>query len=180
MAFHEVELSNAKALNLRYTLPSGQCFRWKQLSDDTWRGVIGEHVVTLRQKDVAKNFEFSTFPESDPVAFSARLADYFRLDSTDLEALFVQWSTPSQKKLNGHDINEDFASAAVERRGLRLIRQQPFECTFSFICSQNNNISRISGMIDRLCKVHEPVLFCKDLISDLLTNTLLVLSILAR
>jgi len=153
MAFHPVALSKGNALNLRYTLPSGQCFRWKQLDDETWRGVIGKHVVTLRQKDVEKSFEFSTLPETDPVAFSQLLADYFRLNSVDLDALFQQWSTPSQQNPKEPDINLDFTRAAVHRRGLRLIRQQPFECTFSFICSQNNNIQRISGMIDRLCKV---------------------------
>ncbi|KAK1934592.1 N-glycosylase/DNA lyase [Phytophthora citrophthora] len=35
-------------------------------------------------------------------------------------------------------------------RGMRIIRQDPVECLFSFICSSNNNIARIQGMVDKL------------------------------
>lgn len=35
-----------------------------------------------------------------------------------------------------------------------MLRQDPFECLFSFICSQNNHISRIHGMVNRLCKLY--------------------------
>lgn len=32
-----------------------------------------------------------------------------------------------------------------------MLRQDPVECLFSFICSSNNHISRIQGMVERLC-----------------------------
>ena len=35
--------------------------------------------------------------------------------------------------------------------GARLLRQPPVECLFAFICSSNNNVKRIAGMVDRLC-----------------------------
>lgn len=35
--------------------------------------------------------------------------------------------------------------------GIRMLRQDPVECLFSFICSSNNHISRIQGMVERLC-----------------------------
>jgi N-glycosylase/DNA lyase len=34
--------------------------------------------------------------------------------------------------------------------GLRIVRQDPVECLFSFICSSNNNIQRIQQMVDKL------------------------------
>lgn len=34
--------------------------------------------------------------------------------------------------------------------GARMLRQDPLECLFSFICSSNNHISRIHGMVERL------------------------------
>lgn len=36
--------------------------------------------------------------------------------------------------------------------GVRLLRQDPTECLFSFICTSNNHISRIQGMVERLCQ----------------------------
>ena len=41
---------------------------------------------------------------------------------------------------------------AEAAKGLRLLRQDPEETIFSFIISQNNNIKRITGIIDRLCE----------------------------
>lgn len=34
--------------------------------------------------------------------------------------------------------------------GMRILRQPPVECLFSFICSSNNNISRITQMLEKL------------------------------
>ena len=33
-----------------------------------------------------------------------------------------------------------------------MLRQDPVECLFEFICSSNNHISRIHGMVERLCR----------------------------
>jgi N-glycosylase/DNA lyase len=35
-----------------------------------------------------------------------------------------------------------------------MLRQDPAECLFSFICSSNNHISRIHGMVERLCATY--------------------------
>jgi len=41
-------------------------------------------------------------------------------------------------------------------RGVRLLRQDPVETLFTFICSANNNIQRISSMVDKLCMTYGP------------------------
>ena len=46
--------------------------------------------------------------------------------------------------------DETLRLAAGENRGLRILRQEPFETLISFIISQNNNIPRIKGIISRL------------------------------
>ena len=33
-----------------------------------------------------------------------------------------------------------------------MLRQDPLECLFQFVCSSNNHISRIHGMVERLCR----------------------------
>ena len=43
-------------------------------------------------------------------------------------------------------------------KGIRQLRQDPVEALFTFICSSNNNISRISSMVERMCqKFGEPI-----------------------
>ncbi|KAH0630333.1 hypothetical protein JD844_013270 [Phrynosoma platyrhinos] len=36
--------------------------------------------------------------------------------------------------------------------GVRVLRQDPVECLFSFICTSNNHLSRITNMIQHLCQ----------------------------
>lgn len=48
--------------------------------------------------------------------------------------------------------DETFARLFTHFRGARVIRQEPGECLFSFICSANNNIKRISAMVRWLAK----------------------------
>lgn len=41
-----------------------------------------------------------------------------------------------------------FAELALHLRGARVLRQDPFECLVQFLCSSNNNIGRITKMVD--------------------------------
>ena len=49
-------------------------------------------------------------------------------------------------------LDENFRMKCENLPGIRLLRQDPVETLFSFICSSNNNITRISGMIEKLCE----------------------------
>lgn len=44
--------------------------------------------------------------------------------------------------------DERFAELAVNLSGARVLRQDPLECLVQFICSSNNNIKRITKMVD--------------------------------
>lgn len=61
---------------------------------------------------------------------------YFRLDS-DSDALFKAWGDASK--------HPAFRSSGL--LGIRLLRQDPIETVFSFICSQNNSVGRIGRMV---------------------------------
>ena len=71
------------------------------------------------------------------------MRDYFQVD-VDVEILFDQWKTN----------DPHFAKVSDEFRGVRVLRQDPVENLFSFICSSNNNIPRISGMVEKLCQAY--------------------------
>ncbi|XP_067908081.1 N-glycosylase/DNA lyase isoform X2 [Heterodontus francisci] len=69
------------------------------------------------------------------------LTDYFQLHVSLLE-LYSHWS----------QADKHFEQVAQDFPGVRILRQDPIECLFSFICTSNNHISRITGMIERLCQ----------------------------
>uniref|UniRef100_A0A182QC32 N-glycosylase/DNA lyase n=1 Tax=Anopheles farauti TaxID=69004 RepID=A0A182QC32_9DIPT len=79
-----------------------------------------------------------------PVAYYEQLLrSYFRLD-VDLEKLYQQW-------IKCHD---HFANSASKFYAVRQLDQDPVENLFCFICSQNNHITRISDMVEKLCRTY--------------------------
>ena len=70
----------------------------------------------------------------------ALLADYFRLD-VSLAQQYREWSA-ADPVIRQH---------AASFRGIRMLRQDPVENLFTFICSSCNNIARITQMVDKLC-----------------------------
>ncbi|KAH9254687.1 hypothetical protein BASA81_007237 [Batrachochytrium salamandrivorans] len=128
-------------LRITRSLLCGQAFRWVRLDSDIWGGVISQHLVALRQTDMDIYFHFY----SDAVQTSearALLWDYFQLDSS-LKSLYKTWSADSNfsKRVQSQGLI-----------GLRVLRQDPVENVFSFICSSNNHITRISSMVKSLCE----------------------------
>jgi len=118
----------ATPFNLERTLCCGQVFRWEKI-DGWWCGVISGKVVKVRQTN--RGLAFQGFPEVD-ADFIER---YFRLDD-DLPRIFSQ-------------INRDkhIEEAIRAFRGLRLIRQEPWECLISYMCATYKNIPAIRKMI---------------------------------
>lgn len=117
------------------TLVCGQSFRWRAIGTDTWRGVIGSHVVTLRQ--TSDEVLYHCNPEAD---LSDVLRDYFQLHIS-LAPLYRQWQEADTR----------FAQVAPAFPGLRVLRIDPVECLFSFLCSSANHIARITRMVNNLC-----------------------------
>lgn len=117
--------------NLDYTLDCGQVFRW-QRSDEGWIGVVGGHIVIARQKAEV------LIVDSDLTR--DRIIHYFRLDD-DMQDIYSQ-------------INKDpIMDELIQRfRGLRLIRQEPWECLISYMASSCKSIPNIKDSISNLCR----------------------------
>jgi N-glycosylase/DNA lyase len=75
------------------------------------------------------------------------LKDYLNLD-VPLEALYAEWEAKDAV----------FARFATRFSGLRMLRQDPWECLCAFVCSSNNNIARIGQMVQNLCTHFSPPL----------------------
>ena len=114
--------------NLDVTLCCGQVFRWDKRGD-WWHGAVGDRVVKVRQAGGV--LEFSGVDD----AFIKR---YFSLDH-DLERISGEI---------GKD--EHFREALRAFWGLRLIRQEPWECLVSFICATYKSVAAIRQMLLRL------------------------------
>ncbi|NSW77586.1 MAG: hypothetical protein HPY54_00945 [Chthonomonadetes bacterium] len=117
------------------TLVCGQSFRWKPLGANTWRGVVGSYVVTLHQTE--RDVLYHCIPDAD---ITSLLRDYFHLH-IPLAPLYQQWQRADDR----------FARVAPAFPGLRVLRTDPVECLFSFLCSSANNIARITRMVNNLC-----------------------------
>lgn len=119
------------------TFECGQCFRWTR-SDDAYVGIAGGRVCRIRDGILS-------CPEAD----NAFWTDYFCLDM-DYEAM--------KADLLARD--PSLAPCVAYGEGLRILRQELWETIASFIISANNNIPRIRGIIESLCRSFgEPVEF---------------------
>lgn len=126
-------------LDLDETLDCGQAFRWRNINSDhdcTYTGSFLNTPLTVSQTGQGR-FIFHNTSEED---FLDKWVDYFdlRTDYAELKRRFSE--------------EETLAKACSFAGGIRLLRQDCWECLVSFIISQNNNIPRIKGIIDRLCE----------------------------
>lgn len=79
---------------------------------------------------------------------------YFNL-KPDLGKLYEQWAAS----------DANFKKRAPKFTGIRILRQDAWEALIGFICSSNNNISRISGMVHNLCLHYGPFIAHLDDVS---------------
>ena len=123
----------AKDYHLSATLDSGQAFRWAEVAG-TWEGVVQGRWVELRQES-GRIMARTSVPQTD----WGWLADYLQVQ-TDLESILATFP------------GDETMKAAVERcRGLRLLRQDPWECLASFILSSTKQIVQIRQIVGALC-----------------------------
>lgn len=119
------------------TFDCGQAFRWHPLKDDRkeWVGLIGDSAFMVTKTHVKRLSGSGHDEETED-----RLKTYFSM-SDDINK--IKRTFPKDKFL---------ALAASECKGLRLLRQDPWECLISFICSINSNIPSIRLKIENLSK----------------------------
>ncbi len=114
---------------------SGQCFRWEKTGDHEYCIASGEKTLTVKQ-----NTPNAIDVNCSEAEWDSYWAAYFDAD-TDYQAI-VSSIDPCDSYL---------VRAAYAARGIRILKQEPWEAIVSFIISQNNNIPRIKASIQRLC-----------------------------
>jgi N-glycosylase/DNA lyase len=114
------------------SVSSGQTFLWQKLGG-AWYGIDGQHILKISM-DAGKT-HFSSFPER-----KSWERNFFRLDDA--------WDRIIRGLSSDH-----FVSLLFEKyQGLRLLRQDPEQCLFSFVCASNTNIPMIRRMLYNICR----------------------------
>ena len=114
-------------INLPHTLDSGQIFRYEK-TEAGFRIHHGQHSFT-----VSNDFQVEGIAASKATSF-------FRLDDD------------YTKILQSIDKEQSIHDAIKQYTGLRLLRQDPWECTVSFLCSSATNIPRIKRDLNNIAR----------------------------
>ena len=131
----KIIIKNATNFDLAQTLDCGQAFRWSEDENGIWHGIANGKYI-----EIYKDSSDIVILNSNKEDFESFWYNYFDLDC-DYGKVIENLSTDSILK-----------SACDYGSGIRILRQEPWEALCSFIISQNNNIPRIKGIIERLCE----------------------------
>ena len=126
-----MRLCSEKELDMSKTFECGQCFRWNLGEDGVYRGVVSGYYAEVSTHDGAV---YITSAAPDEL-----WSEYFDL-STDYASVSASFT------------GEYIEKCVQYGSGIRILRQDGWEALCSFIISQCNNISRIKGIVERLCE----------------------------
>ena len=124
-------------MDLNQIANSGQCFRWEQINNNTYKiPAFGKEITITQHGEI---FTLSC----DRVEWCNVWRQYFDVetetDYDEVEKIVME-------------SNDDFLKAAYQfGSGIRILRQDLWEVIVSFIISQNNNIPKIKKSIQKLC-----------------------------
>jgi N-glycosylase/DNA lyase len=133
-SFNEgIIIKDVRNFELDHIFECGQCFRWNKEPNGNYVGVAYGRVIEIEKK----NDEVTIYNINEE-EFNKLWCDYFDLkrDYTVIKKEFQK--DPLLKK------SVDFG------HGIRLLQQEPFELTISFIISSNNRIPMIKRAINKL------------------------------
>jgi N-glycosylase/DNA lyase len=126
-----------KDYDLGATLDSGQVFRWRQ-EKGSWRGVIGKNRVWLTQ-------------ENEGIFSKTHACADAPVENWDWLREFLQADVELEKILRTFPNDEPMNQAVAACRGLRILRQEPWECLASFILSATKQIVQIRQIVAQMC-----------------------------
>lgn len=116
-------------VDIQATLDGGQAFRWYPQEDGGYRGVVERRVVNVSEAD--GGLMVTPVDGKDSNGLSHSMLEYLGHDQ-DLEGFRTRFAD-----------DPCLGPALRGYSGLRVLRQDPWECLFSFITSSTSNIPRI-------------------------------------
>ena len=122
-----------KDFNLKDTITCGQIFRFIE-EEDSYIVVLNDRVVRLKQDG-----NILVVSSNNEKNLEQVIVNYLDLDR-------------DYEKINSILIknNEDLKEAIIKSKGLKMIKQAPFETIISYIISANNRVSMISRVVNNI------------------------------
>jgi N-glycosylase/DNA lyase len=140
-------LAKKVLINIDSSINSGQYFLWEKIGT-SWYGIYGENILKITKSKSHSGeivYEYDSFPE-----YKNWQNHVFRL-SDDYDNIMQQISRDAI-----------IEKIITKYKGLRILRQQPIQCLFSFLCSSNNNIPRIRFILKNMSKKFGKKVFIDD------------------
>jgi N-glycosylase/DNA lyase len=128
-------VKDVRNFELKHIFDCGQCFRWHEEADGSYIGVAFGRVIQMEKRD------------TDVMIYNASEEDFYDI-----------WENYFDLKRDYGTIKEELSKDALLKEavefghGIRLLQQEPFEITLSFIISANNRIPMIKRAIENMSK----------------------------
>ena len=127
----KLEVNN---INIEEILFSGSCFRAIKESDGSITNILKDRVVNLKQENNTIYIKSSSYDNLENI-----IKEYFDLNR-------------DYNKINNDIIkkNKNLKDIVNKGNNYRILNQDSFEMGISYIISQNNNVKRISNIINNM------------------------------
>ena len=129
-----VLLTDTDSFELSHIFDCGQCFRWNRNPDGSFSGVAMNRALKISKHDGKVIFHNTSIDD-----FNNIWREYFDLNTSYSEI---------KKELSSDKILKE---AIGYGDGIRILKQDLWECVVSFIISASNNIPRIKKIVENLC-----------------------------
>ena len=114
------------SINIDNSINSGQVFLWEKNGTD-WYGINGQDILKINKNGVIKSILNSK-------------TNFFRKNDNIQEIIESISKDATVKK------------SVKQYEGLRIFKQDPFQCMISFIISSNSNIQKIKNSLEKISK----------------------------
>ena len=114
------------SIDIDNSINSGQVFLWERHGTN-WYGIDGQDILKINQNGAIKSILNSK-------------TNFFRKNDNMQEIIKSISKDKTVKK------------AVKEYEGLRIFKQEPFQCMISFIISSNSNIQKIKNSLEKITK----------------------------
>ena len=119
-------MKNKFSIDIDNSINSGQVFLWEKQGSD-WYGIDGQDILKINKNGVIKSIR-------------------------NLKTDFFRKNDNMQEIIKSISKDKTVKEAVKEYEGLRLFRQDPFQCLISFIISSNSNIQKIKNSLEKITK----------------------------